>query len=84
MSDLMEFRDWAQLIAHIRAEYALWYQAPMDIRPALVTAIIRKDGKLRVTSWHPDFVNFTADPGHLSRFRRHASRVTLAELGVKP
>lgn len=64
------FRDWAQLIDHIAAGYPLWYQAPMDYRPAQVSVVVRKDGKLRVSSIYTDADPFTADQGHLDRFRR--------------
>ena len=64
------FDSWTQLTDHVRAEYALYYHAPMDYRPARVSAVIRKDGKLRVSPIYSDADPFTADQGHLSRFKR--------------
>jgi hypothetical protein len=71
------FASWAQLLDHVAAGYQLWYHAPMDYRPAQVSAVVRKDGKLRCT---PIFTGgadpFTADLAHLERFRRVAGRVS--------
>ena len=64
------FESWAQLIDHIRAGYQLWYHAPLDYRPQLVTAVVRRDGKLRVAPVYSNADSFTADTGHLSRFLR--------------
>lgn len=72
------FATWTDLLTHIRADYKLYYQAPMDYRPAVVNATIRKDGKLRINVPFGDCDNFTADESHLSRFRRLASRRTTA------
>jgi hypothetical protein len=64
------FTSWPQLTDHVRAGYRLFYQAPMDYRPVMVTAVIRKDGNLRVSVPYGDADSFTADIGHLDRFRR--------------
>ena len=65
------FASWAQLLDHVRAGYRLYYQAPMDYRPVMVNATIRpKDGNLRVYAPFTDSDPFTADAGHLARFRR--------------
>jgi hypothetical protein len=72
MAHFESFADWAQLTDHVRAGYRLFYQAPLDYRPVLVTAVIRKDGKLRVTPPYSNADPFTADNGHLTRFRREA------------
>lgn len=74
MSDYEAFQSWAQLTDHVRAGYKLYYHAPMDFKPALVTATIRKDGKLRVMPIYGNADPFTADLAHLERFRRLASR----------
>jgi len=66
------FTTWVELIDHVRAGYPLWYQAPLDYRPVLVTAVIRKDGQLRVTPPYSNADPFTADQGHLPRFRQEA------------
>jgi hypothetical protein len=71
------FQSWPQLLDHINAGLPLWYQAPLDVRPAAVTAKVRKDGRLRVyPHWSSDADPFTADQAHLERFRRNASRRT--------
>ena len=76
-NDYRPFETWAQLLDHVRAGYRLLYQAPLDFQPVTVTAVIRKDGKLRVVAPFSDADPFTADAGHLSRFRRSFSnRVT--------
>ena len=64
------FDTWQELLAFVSADYKLFYHAPMDYRPAVVSAVIRRDGKLRVTPIYSDADPFTADAGHLSRFRR--------------
>ena len=69
-AQLQPFETFAQLIDHVRAGYQLFYQAPLDYRAALVSAVIRKDGNLRVYPIYRDADPFTADPGHLPRFRR--------------
>ena len=70
MNTHTEFTSWAQLLDHVRAEYPLYYHAPMDYRAAQVSAVLRKDGKLRVTPTYTDADPFTADQGHLGRFRQ--------------
>ncbi len=65
------FAEWAELLDYVAAGHTLYYQAPMDARPALVQAVVRRvDGKLRVTPVYTDADPFTADLAHLSRFRR--------------
>jgi hypothetical protein len=66
------FGSWHQLLDHLAAGYPLYYQAPLDYRPVLVTAVRRKDGRLRVTAPYTDSDPFTADIGHLPRFRRQS------------
>lgn len=48
------FSTWGQLLDHAQADYPLWYQAPLDARPVMVSAVIRKDGRLRVTPPYSD------------------------------
>lgn len=68
------FENWRQLQDHVRAGYSLWYQGPMDYRPVIVTAVVRRDGKLRVSPVYTDADPFTADDAHLTRFRRNESK----------
>ena len=72
MTDYRGFQTWADLLAYIRAGYKVFYHAPMDYRPAVVQTAIRKDGKVRVTPVYGAADPFTADKGHLGRFRRLA------------
>ena len=71
------FTSWAQLIDHVRAGYALWYQGPIDYCPVQVVAVVRKDGQIRVTPPYADADPFTADHDHLDRFRREEPRRTI-------
>ena len=65
------FASWAELLDHIKAEYELFYKAPLDFHPARVTAHVRKDGKVRVyPHWASAADPFTADMAHLERFRK--------------
>ena len=62
------FETWADVLQHASRGW-LSYHAPMDLRPVSVRVIkIFKNGKIRITNG-PD-CTFTADAGHLSRFRR--------------
>lgn len=63
------FTTWGQLLDAISTGYTLFYQAPMDYRPQQISAVVRKDGKLRVNAVYSNVV-FTADRGHLERFRK--------------
>lgn len=61
------FQTWEAVLAHAREGKPLWYHAPMDLRPRLVVVRqVFKNGKIRLMT--PD-LHFTADEGHLSRFR---------------
>jgi hypothetical protein len=70
------FATWAQLLDHIAAGYRLFYQAPLDYRPAQVSAVVRCDGQIRVTPVYSDCDPFTAGTAHLERFRRVNSKVS--------
>lgn len=63
------FETWESVLA-VAHKNDLYYHAPMDIRPVAVGIIkIFKNGKLRVRA---SGCTFTADSGHLSRFRKGA------------
>jgi hypothetical protein len=71
---LVAFCDWASLLAYVdgptpdMAHRWVWYQAPFDAWPRLVEVRRRfKNGKLRIKAGP---LTFTADSGHLIRFRR--------------
>jgi hypothetical protein len=68
------FSTWAELLDAIGADYTLFYQGPMDYRPSVVHTKLRKDGKIRVTPIYADCDPFTADKGHLDRFRKVANK----------
>jgi hypothetical protein len=64
------FSTWDALLTHIRAGGAVAYQAPLDVRPIRVRVVAQSGGRLRVYPPTSDADPFTADPGHLPRFRR--------------
>ncbi len=70
MKEFEPIATWEELLDRHAAGYRLFYQAPMDYRPVLVTVVLRKDGKLRVTAPYRDSDPFTADHAHLNRFRK--------------
>jgi len=87
---LKPFSVWADVLAYVRksANGAIWYQAPLDARPVLVKATCRPNGRtVRIAPWgfwrrgQRPFDPFTADAGHLDRFRRPfgAAWVTTSE-----
>jgi len=65
------FSTWQQLLDHLAAHSNIvHYQAPMDRHPVPVVVVKHfKNGKLRV-NYHD--AKFTADRGHLDRFRWRA------------
>lgn len=72
MKTLM-FASWDKLLAHLEITECVAYHAPLDISPRHVRAKAFKNGKVRV--WidggkRLGISPFTADSGHLSRFRR--------------
>lgn len=71
LSEYRTFASWAELLDYINAGYDLFYLAPMEYQPARITAVVRKDGKIRVyPHWASGADPFTADLTHLSRFRK--------------
>ncbi len=75
MNNLVSFNGWKDVIAHVHAGRAVWYQAPMDQHARLVRTSVRGPGArtVRVRPWScsrpTPFDTFTADVGHLDRFR---------------
>ncbi len=63
------FKTWADVLTAARDGAWLWYHAPMDLHAQSVCVVrVYKNGKLRIDPGcgaDP----FTADAGHLSRFR---------------
>lgn len=71
------FSTWAELLDHISGEYPLFYHAPLDFRPRRVSAVARRDGKLRVYPLTNEADPFTADSAHLDRFRKQDHNANL-------
>lgn len=69
MAPFVTFSTWGELLDAIAAEYTLYYQGPMDYRPHVVQTVLRRDGKVRVIPVFADADPFTADAGHLGRFK---------------
>ncbi len=66
----LSFHTWADVLAHVNAKLPIYYHAPMDHRPRKITiARVYKNGKVRVAKPAADCDAFTADTGHLDRFR---------------
>jgi hypothetical protein len=82
---LVPFTNWAQVLDAAMEKAHLWYHAPLDYRPVyvLVRRVFR-NGKIRLQ--HGD-CTFTADEGHLPRFRMRGVTPSLpqprASAGVK-
>jgi hypothetical protein len=67
-----KFATWTDVLAFVDRGGWLHYHAPMDLRPTSVRVVKRfKNGKLRLDPG-PYADHFTADSGHLDRFRRTA------------
>lgn len=71
------FETWPTLLAHVRACLPVYYQAPMDPRPVRVRVqflgsrfLTGEYKQIRVFPPSHDCDPFTADAGHLDRFRR--------------
>lgn len=66
------FASWPDLLAFIRSNGALYYHAPLDVRPVAVCVLrVFKNGKLRICpTWAHSVGAFTVDAAHLPRFRR--------------
>ena len=65
-----EFSTWNEVLSAAAAGEQLWYQAPLDRSPKYVRVVkVFKNGSIRIDPLSRDVDNFTADAGHLSRFR---------------
>lgn len=63
------YKSWADVLGDADRGRWMHYHAPMDLRPVSVRVLkIFKNGKIRISNGI-DYT-FTADEGHLSRFRR--------------
>lgn len=66
-----KFGSWQEVLDHARVGRIIAYHAPMDVtaRSVLVVKVF-KNGKIRLSPLTSDASRFTADEGHLDRFRR--------------
>ena len=65
------FDTWADVIDAARRGEMLWYQAPLNHRPSYIRVVkVFKNGKIRIDPLSSDADNFSADAGHLARFRK--------------
>ena len=65
------FDTWADVLGAARRGEMLWYQAPLDRQPRYVRVVkVFKNDKIRLDPLSRDADNFTADAGHLARFRK--------------
>ena len=63
------FKSWDEVLSAARSGESLWYHAPMDLLPcAIRVKRVYKNRKIRIEAWSRD-LSFTADAGHLNRFR---------------
>ena len=61
------FACWYGLLSYLEDHTIVHYQAPLDYSPVPVVVVRKfKNGKLRIRAPH---LTFTADAGHLDRFR---------------
>lgn len=71
MSDFALFDTWEDVLNAARRGDRLWYQAPLNRFPHSILVVkIYKNGKLRIDPLSNQVDKFTADAGHLARFRK--------------
>lgn len=71
MSNFATFSSWDEVLDAARRGERLWYQAPMDRSPhSILVDKIYKNGKLRINPLSNQADKFSADAGHLLRFRK--------------
>lgn len=78
-TSLVRFANWDDVLNAARAGEQLWYESPMDAAqayPAKQVQVIRvyNNGKLRIDPLSNQASAFTADSGHVYRFRHAAKR----------
>lgn len=64
------FESWQAVLDSVKIGEKLWYHAPLDITPRSVRCESRRGNKVRVFPWTKQTDPFTADSGHLDRFRK--------------
>lgn len=70
MKGYKAFESWADVLTHVQSGQTVYYHAPMDLHPSAVQAVV-KGGNIRVFPLSKSADPFTADNGHLDRFRRY-------------
>lgn len=70
-NDFQTFDTWRDVLVHVIAGSPIYYQAPLDARPVLVRVQLTRGNKVRVFPPSTDCDPFTADAGHLDRFRHN-------------
>ncbi len=74
MSAFESFPSWSALVGAVARGERIFYHAPLDARPVLVRCELRgrnpRTFKVRVFPPSRDADPFTADTGHLDRFKR--------------
>lgn len=67
---LVSFKTWSEVRDHAARGGRLWYHAPLDARAREIRVVkVFKNGKIRIDPMSSEADNFTADEGHLDRFR---------------
>ena len=85
MSTFTSFASWSDVLAAAKAGEQLWYHAPLDLSPYSVMILrVFKNGKIRLSSWSRGASSFTADAGHLSRFRKRETMVAYRFHSIEP
>lgn len=71
MADFARYDTWLDVLEAARSGKMLYYQAPMDRFPHAVAVVkVHKNGSIRIDPMSRDADKFTADAGHLDRFRK--------------
>lgn len=69
-AEFTRFSSWSDVLRAARNNEQLYYQAALDIRPrSVLVKKVFKNGKIRIDPMTNQVGDFTADPGHLDRFR---------------
>lgn len=67
------FTTWLAVLQYAQSGRPLYYHAPLDPQPRRIhVSALYKNGKLRIAKPSADADGFTADAGHLERFRKPA------------
>lgn len=73
---LEKFATWDAVLAHVAAGLPVWYYAPLDYRATRLGSSevrVMRGAKIRIRPPSRDCDPFTADAGHLDRFRKEGA-----------